>query len=151
MGNELHLLIEQEIEILDRLNQLSLTKKEALLNNDLESLSEITLTEERLAQYFKKIDDACSPQVQFFLKGNTENLDIPDSLKEIIAHLRNSAIQLKANNQFNQDLLKDAIGFTKFTVNLLTQSAKDSSNTYGPAGKVAADSTLKKHLLDFKG
>lgn len=151
MSSELHSLIEQEIETLNHLNSLSLSKKEAILTNDLKTLSEITQTEESLAQHLKKIDDACFPQVQFFLQGQARESKIEGSLKELLAKLRQSAMQLKINNQLNQELLKDAIGFARFTVNMLTQSARDSSNTYGPAGKVIGDGTVKRHLLDVKG
>lgn len=148
LEQELQSLLEKEIEVLEELNKVSLLKKEALLNDDLNSLEEIVLTEERLSQSLKKIDDACSPQVQFFLTENPYN--ISSEVKDLLIKLRHSALNLRLTNQFNQELLKDSINIIHLMLNSITDGETEDNNTYSSAGKIVKNKATKS-LLDFKG
>jgi len=150
MDGQLVALIEKELKVLEKLIKVSLEKKEALLNNDLSHLEEIILAEERLSQNFIEIDNACSPQVQFFLEEKVNSRRIPKNLKALLAKLRRDALRLKINNQLNQDLLRDAIGIIKFSVKTLTGNVFPGINTYDPAGKVISN-IHQYSQLDYKG
>lgn len=150
MSTHLETLIEEELEVLEELNKVSLLKKEALLNNDLKSLEDIILMEEKLSFRFKKIDDACSPQVQFFLKEKLDDASVPSSTKELLLRLRKSALQLQTNNRFNQDLIEDSLNLLQFTLNIFTSATTTETSTYSSVGKIIKKQASNS-LLDFKG
>jgi hypothetical protein len=151
-------LLQQEIDVLKELNSLSLLKKEALLKDDLDALQVIVLKEEALSAQLKKIDDACSPQVQFFLrerfsgaKNGTEKQ--PEEIAALIEELRKQIQQLKLNNEFNQALIKDALAIVEFTINALMPQTSAESGFYEASGKVNKDrkNSKKTLILDYKG
>lgn len=157
-NQSLEVLLQQEINVIKELNSLSLLKKEALLKDDLDALQVIVLKEEALSAKLQKLDDACSPQVQFFLRGGSSpNLKDEGKLGEkaraLIEELRKNALQLKLNNEFNQNLIKDALAVVEFTLNALMPQVSGENGFYESTGKVAKDkkNSKKTLILDYKG
>lgn len=154
-NQSLQALIQQEIDVVKELNSLSLLKKEALLKDDLDALQVIVLKEEALSPKLQKLDDACSPQVQFFIRGDS----VPNGSEEpsektaaLIEELRKNALQLKLNNELNQALIKDALAVVEFTVNALMPQIGLENGFYEASGKVKDKKSSKKTLiLDHKG
>lgn len=150
-------LLQQEINVIKELNSLSLLKKEALLKDDLDALQVIVLKEEALSVKLQKLDDACSPQVQFFLRGGSSSNQKEEKPGKktgaLIEELRKNALQLKLNNEFNQDLIKDALAVVEFTVNALMPQVNGENGFYEATGKVAKDkkNSKKTLILDYKG
>ncbi len=148
-------LLQQEIDVIKELNSLSLLKKEALLKDDLDTMQVIVLKEEALSVKLKKLDDACSPQVQFFLRGSLPNGAKKPSHETValIEELRKNALKLKLNNEFNQALIKDALAVVEFTVNALLPQVGAENGFYEASGKVAKDkkNSKKTLILDYKG
>lgn len=156
-NQSLEVMLQQEIDIIKELNSLSLLKKEALLKDDLDALQVIVLKEEALSAKLQKLDDACSPQVQFFLRGgsspNLKEEQLGEKTKALIEELRKNALQLKLNNEFNQNLIKDALAVVEFTLNALMPQVSGASGFYEATGKVAKDkkNAKKTLILDYKG
>lgn len=146
----LQLLLEKEISILEQLHSLSLMKTEALTKDDLNLLEEIIFKEEALSKSFKAIDDACSPQVQFFLRGQSAGSRMPEKFAEMIQKVREIAVKLRLNNELNQDLIRDSLNLVQFSINSLLSSADGAPGLYGASGKVDPN-RKKNHMLDFKG
>ncbi len=142
-------LLENELAVLEELKGLSLQKKEALLNDDLDLLQTIVLREEALSNKLRKIDDACSPQVQFFLKGQKNGA--PESAKqlELIRKVHKAAREIQINNDLNQGLLKDNLGIVQFMINSLLP-VDDDTPVYGSSGKVRKQKK-ETMVLDYKG
>jgi flagellar biosynthesis/type III secretory pathway chaperone len=141
-------MLQTEIELLGKLNELSLLKKEALLNDDFGRLEEIILQEETSSRQLKTIDDACASQVQFFLQAN--QFEVSETLRDKNTELRQLATRLQVNNRFNIDLTKDALAITQFMLNALTSPGGEKVLTYNASGKMV-DRKAKNHLLDYKG
>ena len=153
-NQSLEVLLQQEIDIIKELNSLSLLKKEALLKDDLDALQVIVLKEEALSVKLQKLDDACSPQVQFFLRGGSSpNLKDEEKTRALIEELRKNTLQLKLNNEFNQNLIKDALAVVEFTLNALMPQVSGENGFYEATGKVAKDkkNSKKTLILDYKG
>lgn len=142
-------VIHRVTELLEQLNELSLLKKEVLLKDDLGQLEEIIHREEVLLNEFKTLDAACLAQVQFFLKEKSE-ADLPEDIKQQLLKVRQLSAKLQVNNQFNLDLIGDALALTQFTLNALTVPTEQKIATYNGSGKVVSNNQ-KNHLLDFKG
>jgi hypothetical protein len=147
---QLMILLQKEIELLEKLNELSLIKKEALFMEDLSRLEAILNEENFSFREFKTIDDACLPQVQFFLKGNSIFSENDAEIKGQLLKLRGLAAKLQTNNRLNMELIQDSLSYVRFTLNILTTMAQEKASTYSAFGKVVGK-VDKKRLLDFKG
>jgi hypothetical protein len=143
-------LLQKEIDLLAKLNQFSLLKKEALLKDDLSKLEEILHEEDITFREFKKIDDACSTKVQFFLKEHSDFSGADAELKDQLIKMRSLVAKLQTNNRFNMELAEDSLGLIRFTLNVLTAPAGEKAATYSASGKVVGKND-KNHLLDYKG
>lgn len=141
-------LLQKELTILDELSSLSHLKTNAIMNDDLNAVEEIVLREEALTKSLKKIDNACSPQVQFFLKGSVKQR--PAFLTESVKKLRESAQRLQANNELNQHLLRVSLNLVTFTLNTLLPPTDGGVAVYGSSGKVL-NRRRKNIVLDTKG
>lgn len=139
--------LEEELAILEELNGLSLLKKDAVMNDDLDSLETIVLKEEALSKKLSVIDHACSPQVQFFLRDKNNQ---PPAVTDLLQKIRESVRKLKLNNELNQGLIQDALGITQLTLNLLLPETKGNSTLYGSGGQVISG-RKKNQVLDYKG
>jgi flagellar biosynthesis/type III secretory pathway chaperone len=146
----LQLLLEKEISILEELHSLSLMKTEALTKDDLNRLEEIILKEEALSNSFKAIDDACSPQVQFFLRSLSTGSGMPEKFAGLVNQIREIGAKLRLNNELNQDLIRDSLNLVQFSINSILSSSEGVAGLYGASGKVETN-RKKNHLLDFKG
>jgi hypothetical protein len=140
----------QELQLIEELNRLSHLKTDALLNDDLNSLEAIGLKEEALSKKLRVNDDACSKQVQFFLKGQTAEAGFPDAIKEVIDKIKFTVRELKLNNELNMNLIYDSLQLVQFTLNSLLSTADNNTGVYQPSGKVAANQK-QNHMLDYKG
>lgn len=149
LGNEeLQVKLVEELAILKELYDLSLEKKDAVVKDDIESLERIVLKEEALTDKLKKIDDACSPQVQFFLSGNPS--EVPSALSGLLQEIKEVASKLKLNNRLNQELIQDSLALTQFTINTLFSGEEREAGLYGASGKKGSHQK-KNVFLDYKG
>jgi flagellar biosynthesis/type III secretory pathway chaperone len=149
---EVHFLemMQTEIELLGKLNELSLIKKEALLNENIARLEEVVFQEESSIRQLKTLDDACASQVQFFFQAHETDTAVTEVFWEKQNELRQVAAKLQANNRFNMDLIRDSLAITQFMLNALTAPAGHKVLTYNASGKTV-DPKAKNHLLDYKG
>ncbi len=137
--------LEHELALLEELNGLSLMKKEALMNEDMETLESIVHKEEMLSVKLKTVSDKCLPQVQFFLKEKR----LPAELEEILAEVRKTALQFQQNNELNQKLIQDSLALVQFTLNSFRSIMSGGTpSLYGSSGRVHQKAI---HMLDVKG
>lgn len=150
---QLEALLTREIGFLEQLNQVSLTKRDILVRNDVDALEKIVIEEEQLVQKFKEVDDECLPQIQSFLQDNFDKLRLPANIKEMLVEVRQLAVQLQVNNQFNQELMEDALGLLRFMLNCLTDRRETDSDIYSKTGAVVRNpsKTHTSFLVDVKG
>lgn len=146
--SQLEQLLGKQLILLDELIKLSLLKKDALLNDNIEALEVIVLKEEGLSRNLHAIGRACAPQVQFFLKGRlTEN---PEAIRGLIRQVGEKARELQRNNELNQAIIQDSLALVQFMLNTLITPATTDSSFYGSSGKVMkSDKTT--FVLDHKG
>lgn len=147
-NNELQIKLVEELSLLKKLHELSLEKKDAVIKDDIESLEKIVLKEEALTEKLRKIENACSPQVQFFLSG--KSAEFPENIIDLLREIKAVASSLKINNRLNQEMLQDSLAITQFTINSLLSSEEMEAGVYGASGK--KESNQKKNVfLDYKG
>lgn len=139
----------QELQLIEELYRLSQLKTDALLNDDLKSLEAIGLKEEALSKKLRVNDDACSKQVQFFLKGQAAEAGFPEEIGEIIDKIKFKARELKLSNELNINLIHDSLALVQFTMNSVLSISENNSGVYEPSGKVSHQK--QSHILDYKG
>jgi len=144
----LQLLLEKEIAILEALIGLSHRKTEAITGDDLSLLEEIVLKEEALSKSLKTVDDACSPQALFFLRNHSNVAAVPEEFSVLFKKAREKAIELRLNNELNQDLIRDSLNLVQFSINTLLSDGAPA--LYGASGKMAFNKR-NNQVLDFKG
>ena len=147
LNEQLEKLLRQEIELLEEIKRLTLQKKDALLHDDLQGMEKIVLKEEAASKKLHAIENACSPQVRFFLSGKSA-VDIPSELSGYISQIKQLVLEIKLNNEFNQTLIQDSLSLIRFTINTVI-SADGEHGLYSSSGKVNGMS--KNNILDYKG
>lgn len=147
--NTLQQSLLQELQLIEELNRLSHLKTDALLNDDLDSLEAIGLKEEALSKKLKVNDDACSKQVQFFLKDKTDGAGIPGEARQVVDKIKFTVRELQLNNELNMNLIHDSLQLVQFTMNSLLSITENNAGLYEPSGKVAHQK--QSHMLDYKG
>lgn len=150
-SQQLRHLLEQEIEVLNQLHNLSLAKKEALLNEKLDDLMKISKAEEEWGRRFKAIDDCCFPQTQQVLTKSSSAGPELEALKKLIRDARDLALQVRLNTQFNQTLMEDSLNLIRFMLNALASPA-DGTYTYtAKGGMTASAGSTPTQLVNVKG
>ncbi len=146
---QLQAFLDEEVELLQELKRLAIAKKDALLTDDLQELEKIVFQEEFISKKLHSIEKTCSQQVRFYLDGAKKGVKIPESIATRLERIRDLVLAVKEENTFNQTILQDFLGLTRFMINALTSAESDPA-TYKPTGKIMNNQN-KQTIVDFKG
>ena len=159
--DQLVMALEKEEEIYQDILELSLNKKQAIIDGDVKNLEKIVTKEKALAMSLIKLDNIRVRIVNEILKENgvdsveniTELSEYIDPLaKEKILNLKtklNHVIKKVRNeNELNKDLVEQQLDYIQFNIDLMT-NVDLGSNNYS---KEANDNVKKgrKNLFDAK-
>lgn len=151
--DELKGLLLVELDNLEKLLKLSFTKTQAILNDDLEQISDITLIEEKLVREVMELEDKRIKLLDNWgVKIDTPISDvveqIPDGKKELIElreKFKGVMEKLGDRNQVNARLIEQNLEWVEFNLNLLT-----STTTPGSYGEDSKKREEKQKLFDRK-
>ncbi|NLW55558.1 MAG: flagellar protein FlgN [Firmicutes bacterium] len=129
-------LMEQEIEMLKRLLALAQDKKEAILHNDLEKLTQIVKAEEAELTAVNSFVEKNYPQL-----AQASACSPLDQEKEVLVR------QIKELNNLNQQLLEDSLALVKYSLRVL--HGDEDNNLYGATGNV--ESAGNKSVINWRG
>ena len=159
--NQLVMALEKEEEIYQDIFDLSLKKKQAVIDGDVKNLEKIVNKEKALAMSLIKLDNIRVRIVNEILKANgvdsVENITelseyIDPKAKEKILRLKsklNHVIKKVRNeNELNKDLVAQQLDYIQFNIDLMTNIDLGSNNY----SKEANDNVKKgrKNLFDAK-
>ena len=159
--DQLVMALEKEEEIYQDILDLSLKKKQAIIDGDVKNLEKIVTKEKALAMSLIKLDNIRVRIVNEILKENgvdsVENITelseyIDPMSKEKILKLKsklNHVInKVKNENELNKDLVEQQLDYIQFNIDLMT-NVDLGSNNYS---KEANDNVKKgrKNLFDAK-
>lgn len=159
--DQLVMALEKEEEIYQDILELSLNKKQAIIDGDVKNLEKIVNKEKALAMSLIKLDNIRVRIVNEILKENgvdsVENITelseyIDPMAKEKILKLKsklNHVIKkVKNENELNKDLVEQQLDYIQFNIDLMT-NVDLGSNNYS---KEANDNVKKgrKNLFDAK-
>jgi len=153
--------LKYEQQIYSRLLKLAEKKTEYLVGNDISKLSEITEEEGRLAeqgrqlarvreQYAKELNEALGLKAGASLEEAERLLDGPQAaqIAEIRAKLKETVMKLMLRNGINQKLIKNAVEYINFSLELLAAPAPEAP-VYGRNG-AEVSSGGKRSMLDIR-
>ena len=159
--DQLVMALEKEEEIYQDILELSLNKKQAIIDGDVKNLEKIVTKEKALAMSLIKLDNIRVRIVNEILKENgvdsVENITelseyINPMAKEKILKLKsklNHVIKkVRSENELNKDLVEQQLDYIQFNIDLMT-NVDLGSNNYS---KEANDNVKKgrKNLFDAK-
>jgi len=159
--DQLVMALEKEEEIYQDIFDLSLKKKQSIIDGDVKSLEKIVNKEKALAMSLIKLDNIRVRIVNEILKENNvdsvENITelsefIDSKAKEKILKLKsklNHVIKkVKNENDLNKDLVAQQLDYIQFNIDLMTNIDLGSNNY----SKEANDNVKKgrKNLFDAK-
>ncbi len=136
-SKELESLLQEEYDLIFRLNQLSLMKKDVIVENDPIKLNEITKEEEKLVNgignlevartklldsWGVAVDTPISNLIETVPEGKAELLHIKEKMADLIE-------ELNENNKLNTSLIRENLDWIDFNMNLM-RSVETPSN-YG--------------------
>lgn len=131
-------LIKEEISSLKRLLKLAENKRDALLKEDIDTLMRLLKAEE---EELKVLEGIRPPEANGAQKPD------PATEDELLQERKALAQEVKALNEFNQQLIGDSLAYIHFMLQIL-QGESDKS-TYGAKGTMEAKAA--NPLIDLKG
>ena len=159
--DQLVMALEKEEEIYQDILDLSLKKKQAIIDGDVKNLEKIVNKEKALAMSLIKLDNIRVRIVNEILKEN--NVDSVENITELSEYINPMAkekiLKLKSKlnhvikkvrneNELNKDLVEQQLDYIQFNIDLMT-NVDLGSNNYS---KEANDNVKKgrKNLFDAK-
>jgi flagellar biosynthesis/type III secretory pathway chaperone len=154
-------VLEYERKLYGRLLHLSENKTSAVVNNELENLQEITVKEQELTDELKKLADVRDKTIGQIGRstGNySNNITVTDlislvpdeyssRLSQVSQSLKETINKLKNKNDLNMQLIKNALEYVDFSLNLLTQPVPQAVQ-YGRKGN--EEGAKSRGVLDIK-
>jgi len=159
--DQLVMALEKEEEIYQDILDLSLKKKQAIIDGDVKNLEKIVNKEKALAMSLIKLDNIRVRIVNEILKEN--NVDSVENITELSEYINPMAKEkilklksklnhvikkVKNENELNKDLVEQQLDYIQFNIDLMT-NVDLGSNNYS---KEANDNVKKgrKNLFDAK-
>lgn len=134
-------LIEEEISSLKRLLELAEQKRDALLQEDLDTLMSLLKAEE---SELKALEGIRRPGEPPSVKEGHK----PDpAIDGLIQERKRIAQKVKELNEFNQQLIGDSLAYIHFMLQIF--HGEDGKNIYGAKGRM--ETKTANPLIDLKG
>jgi len=152
-------LLTEMVSLYKAILELSRQKRDILIAVKPQELEAVTKQEELLILQAGKLEAARSKLVQQLAAASgvsADGLTLSDAKKlagpataekldKIAAEFESFLAELAPINKLNSELIKRALGFINYNINLLTQSA--AGPTYAPQGKSTQEPQVRK-LVD---
>lgn len=147
-------ILEKEIDVYNNYLEAAIKKKQALIDNDIQLLEDITVTEKDLSTKILALEAA---RIEFLReKGYSANIHLNDLLEEVPSedkdslettaqNLREVLSECKKFHDSNMNLLKQSSNYLNHMIKIFTQSINGGKGapTYGKkaqkfeSGKIA--------------
>ncbi|MFW5985577.1 MAG: flagellar protein FlgN [Halanaerobiaceae bacterium] len=157
--DNLYAVLKTEYEYYQKLNDFASEKKEAIIENDVEKLTEIIEKEKDIIAEINQLEDKRDNLLAEFnskVDLDTEQLNYSQLVENIsqkwetrLGELREKLLniidELHQKNEENKSLINEAIKLNNFSFKMMTRLLNPDSNTYNPDDK-GEDSS--NHIMD---
>lgn len=166
-------LIKSLVEILGteykyylELNDLAIQKKEAIIANDVEKLTELLKDDEEVIEYINELENKRTIIMKELINLNNfqeSNLNFnkiidisPDQYSGTLKRIRESLVQtidqLHDQNEQNSLLIQEAMKLNQFSLSMMMNFLEPESQTYNPKqANINKDNNRVTRLLDRRG
>ncbi len=135
-----------EIAVYQELLLLSEQQKEAVINNDVKSISSIAEKQQSLLNSLKKIKSERDGRLGD-LWQKSEGVELGDELKRLFARRENEAGKLRAASALNKTLINTQLEYTSFCINLITGQGS-VPGTYSGSGTIKDEGVPYSRVID---
>ena len=152
--------LENEIGAYKELLSLTEQEKNALIKNDVQSVSALVERQESALASIKKLGAERADALSLFCAeaGMPEDSRLPDvietaggalceKLRNLAKELERTAAKLRRAGALNRMLIDTQLQYTSFCINLLTDGG-NPMNTYSGSGRMSEGCTANHRLVD---
>lgn len=147
---ELLLVLDEEQAIYEQFLALGKSKKDAIVQNDIEALKTVTAQENGLAGKVSRIERKRIPLLNdiaevmavkpetltlAFLVKSLNGQPEADTLNKRMFELRKTVDELKRQNEQNKILLQESLDYIEFSMNVIRGSLSDSPSVFSARGE----------------
>lgn len=137
-----------EIAAYQELLLLSEQQKEAVINNDVKSISSIAEKQQSLLNALKKIRSERDGRLgALWQKGAGDGGKLGDELKRLFAQRESEANKLRAASALNKTLINTQLEYTSFCINLITGQGS-VPGTYSGSGTIKDEGVPYSCMID---
>lgn len=147
--------LKNQTELYRELLLLSEKKTDVLVKGDIKTLGEITDVEQEIILRLGKIESERVKIVESLCGGETTAEKLKEILPEekkkefdsIAKELKEILLKLQRCNEINEKLIRKALEYINFSIELMTSAAKKSAG-YDAGGRTSEEETLR--IIDKK-
>lgn len=151
--DELIAILEEEVKELESIKSITYEKTDVIMNNEVETLQNMTKEEEELIIKIAALEDK---RLKLFdswgVDKNTPFSEViekipegKEELTEIRDRLNSLLLDIQARNNINNELINENLEWMEFNINLITQAGTPA--TYG---KKSGKEKTNKSIFDRK-
>lgn len=159
--NALFDVLSEETRVYEKILQLSMEKKDVVIEGKVSELEKITKVEQSLVVKLGKLEilrESCIEEIADQLNVKSSELTISELSKHLNEEnskkviecknkLENILTELKEINQLNSRLIKNSLDYIDFSLNILS-TVTETNNNYDNNGEVNGGS--KRTFMDIK-
>ena len=156
-------VLTEEENLYSKLMELAIEKKDAIVANDLESLTELLQNDTETIELLNQLDEQRAKLTKEICVNNDIQVQdisfkelikfLPESWQENLWDIRNKLIaiidELHQQNEQNKFLVNEAIKLNNASLNLFLQALEPENTTYN--GKQKTVDKKSAHIIDRRG
>lgn len=157
--------LEELIAIQEQLVEVSLKKREILIDGEIEPLSQLIAEESKLVRKMGKLEEERMFQVKEYLRRQGITADemtvsqllsiIPskegkEAIQSLADKLQKTIGQLQQHNDLNSKLIQDSLDYINHSLEMMTDNSGEGINYQRPAGSVKKNPSTGRSFFDTK-
>jgi flagellar biosynthesis/type III secretory pathway chaperone len=157
--------LEELIAIQEQLVKVSLKKKDIVIANDIEQLSQQMAEESKLVRKMGKLEEERMFQVKDYVRRQGITADemtlsqllsiIPskegkEEIQSLADKLQKTMAQLQQHNDLNSKLIQDSLDYINHSLEMMTDNSGEGINYQRPAGSAKKNPSTGRSFFDTK-
>lgn len=143
-------LLSEQLRQLKGLNKIVLEKQAHIMQKNVEALNESIKAEEAAVNAFSEFSAQHDKEIKQAITAADNGRQFSLKMRNLLTEVRNAAVKLRSNCEFNQGLMKDELGMLRFIIKNINSITGDT-NIYGDSGKVLQTNSATRSIIDVKG
>lgn len=157
--------LEELIAIQEQLVEVSLKKKDILINGEIEPLSQLIAEESKIVRKMGKLEEERMFQVKEYLKhqgvtagemtlsqllSSIPSKEGKEAIQSLADKLQKNIGQLQQHNDLNSKLIQDSLDHINHSLEMMTDNSGAGINYQRPAGSIKKTPSTGRSFFDTK-